>query len=70
MTKRRRSQKRWIQHALRFHKKGALHRQLGIPTDKKIPITVLKDAAHAPGKLGRRARLALNLRKINQRRHK
>lgn len=60
------SKKRWIQRALKYHKKGALHRQLGIPADEKIPIGVLKSAARKPGKLGRRARLALNLRNVTK----
>lgn len=29
--------KKWIQHATKKRTKGALHRQLGIPQDKKIP---------------------------------
>lgn len=45
-------------------KKGALHRQLGIPEDERIPIALLKEASHAPGKLGKRARMALTLRRI------
>lgn len=58
------TQKKWIQHALRKHKAGALHRQLGIPTEQKIPMKVLRLAAKAPGKLGYRARLAITLRKM------
>jgi hypothetical protein len=50
----------WIQDAIR--KPGALRRQLGIPAGKKIPLAVLRQAAKAEGKLGRRARLALALR--------
>jgi len=53
----------WIQRALRKHKKGALHRQLGIPLDQIIPISLLRDAAKEPGLLGQRARFALNIRK-------
>jgi hypothetical protein len=63
----RRNPKRWIQHALRHHKKGSLHRQLGIPVGKKIPLTVLRAAAKSPGLLGQRARLALNLRNLRRR---
>lgn len=63
-----RRKKRWIQRALRKHKRGALHRQLGIPVDQKIPIGLLNEAAKEPGLLGRRARLALTLRKINRKR--
>jgi hypothetical protein len=32
---------RWIQTALEGHKSGALHRQLGIPVNEKIPYGVL-----------------------------
>ena len=42
-------------------KKGALHKELGIPEGKKIPHSTLAKDAHAPGILGRRARLAETL---------
>lgn len=62
-TKRRpKAKRRWIQKALRKHKKGSLHRQLGVPTGKKIPLSILRRAARQFGILGRRARLALTLR--------
>ena len=51
---------KWIQKAVK--KPGALHKQLGVPADKKIPAKVLNKAAKAPGKLGQRARLAKTLR--------
>lgn len=61
--------KNWIQKALRYHKPGALHRQLGIPSDKKIPLKKLKKAAKKGStKVARRARLALTLRKLGARR--
>lgn len=60
---RKRSKKRWIQHALRKHKKGALHRQLGIPEGEKIPLSLLHVVAIQPGLAGQRARFALNVRK-------
>jgi hypothetical protein len=60
---RKRSRKGWIQKALRKHKKGALHRQLGIPVGETIPLSLLRDAAKAPGLLGQRARFALNVRR-------
>jgi len=62
----RRQKTRWIQRALRKHKKGALHRQLGIPEGEIIPLALLRDASKAPGLLGQRARFALNLRKIKR----
>ena len=51
---------KWIAKAI--SKPGALHKQLGIPTGKKIPSKTLAKAAKAPGKLGKRARLAKTLR--------
>jgi hypothetical protein len=56
---------KWIQRALQKHKKGALHRQLRISEDKKIPITMLKKAAKSKGIKGRRARLAMTLRRFH-----
>ena len=51
----------WISSAIK--KPGALHRQLHVPAGKKIPLAKLKAAAMKPGKLGQRARFALNMRK-------
>ena len=51
---------KWIQSA--HIKKGALHRELGVPTSEKIPAGKLKKAEHAGGKLGKRARLAETLK--------
>lgn len=57
----RKRKKKWIQ---KLHlKKGALHRQLGIPVGERIPDSTLREAAKAGGKLSKRAQLALNLRK-------
>ena len=39
-------------------KKGALHKDLGIPMGEKIPKATLEKAASRPGKVGRRARTA------------
>lgn len=67
----RRTNKRWIQDALKYHKKGALHRQLGVPLGEKIPVARLRAAAKGGlTKKARRARLALTLRKINSKRRK
>lgn len=52
--------KKWIQDAIK--KPGALHKQLGVPEDKKIPKGKLDKAAKKGGKLGKRARLAETLR--------
>ncbi len=66
MKKRKKKTKRWIQGALRKHKRGALHKQLGIPVGEVIPIRRLESASKRPGLLGKRARLAMNLRKIRR----
>lgn len=50
---------KWIATAIK--KPGALHKQLGIPADKKIPKKTLEAAAKKPGKEGKRARLAETL---------
>lgn len=50
----------WIAGAIKHP--GALHKQLGIPKGEKIPAKRLAKAAKAPGKLGKRARLAEVLR--------
>jgi hypothetical protein len=55
---------KWIQKAIK--KPGALHAQLGIPKDKKIPASVLAKAAKEGGKLGQRARLAQTLKKMKK----
>lgn len=52
--------KKWIQGAIK--KPGALHAQLGVPQGQKIPAKKLAAAAKAPGKLGKRARLAQTLK--------
>lgn len=67
MTRRHTHKRRWIQRAIHKHKKGALHRQLGIPEGEVIPLTLLRDAAEEPGLLGQRARFALNVRKFRKR---
>jgi hypothetical protein len=56
--------KKWIQAAIK--KKGALSKQLGVPEKKNIPVSKLKAASDEPGKLGKRARLALTLRKLHK----
>ncbi len=54
--------KKWIQNAV--SKPGALHEQLGISIKKKIPLNTLESAAHKGGKLGQRARFAMNMKHI------
>jgi len=64
----KKSKKRWIQSAIK--KPGALRRQMGVKKGQKIPISKLRKAAKAKGKLGRRARLALTLRKLRKKKKK
>lgn len=45
--------------------KGGLHRSLGVPAGKTIPVSKVRAAAKKPGKVGAQARLALTLRKLN-----
>lgn len=47
-------------------KKGALHKELGIKEDKKIPKKALDKAAKKPGIEGKRARLAKTLESIHK----
>ena len=56
--------KKWIQSAIKHP--GALHRALGVKKGHKIRESLLRSAAKKPGKLGRRARLALTLRKMHK----
>lgn len=73
--------RKWIQSALRNSKKGALSRQLGIPIEENIPISLLEDIIRRENKeiiyykgrrivvtplLTRRANLALNLKKMKR----
>ena len=52
----------WIQDAVKSHKKGTLHRQLGVPMNKRIPKVLLSHIKSAdigktvrnPSKTGRR----------------
>lgn len=53
------AEKKWMQKAF-GRNKGALHRQLGVPEDEPIPASKLRAAAAKGGKLGLRARAALN----------
>lgn len=56
--------KKWIQ-AMHM-KKGALHKEMGIPEGKKIPAKKLSAAAKKGGKLGKRARLAQTLKGLRK----
>jgi hypothetical protein len=52
--------KKWIQDAIQ--KPGSLRKSLGIKEGEKIPDKMLDKAAKAPGKMGKRARLAKTLK--------
>lgn len=55
--------KNWIAGATK--NKGALHRELGVPTDKKIPAKTLAQAARSDNPTERkRANLAKTLGKV------
>ena len=54
--------KNFIQSAIKHP--GALHAELHVPQGKKIPAKTLAAAAKKGGKLGRRARFALTLKKL------
>lgn len=54
--------KKWMQKVSKGLKHGALHRELGIPSGKKIPAGTLAAAAQKDGILGKRARLAETFR--------
>ena len=55
---------KWIAKAIK--KPGALHKELGVPEDKKIPAKKLASAAKKPGKEGKRARLAETLKSFHR----
>jgi hypothetical protein len=55
--------KSWIQGAIKHP--GALHEEMGIPKNKKIPKGKLTKAAKKGGAMGRRARLAMTLAKFH-----
>lgn len=58
--------KKFIRKAIK--KPGALHKQLGVPEDEKIPKSKLRAAAKKGNtKLAKRARLALTLEKLPHR---
>jgi hypothetical protein len=59
--KKRQSKKKWMQGAVK--RPGQLHRDLGVPKGKKIPKAKVKAAAKKKGKVGQRARFALNASK-------
>lgn len=55
---------KWIQGAIKHP--GALRKELHVKKGHVIPMAKLKKAAHAKGKEGKRARLALTLKKMHR----
>lgn len=56
---------KWIQGAIK--KPGALHKELGVPLDKKIPVKKLNKAANSTNPtLAKRANLAKTLKKLHK----
>jgi hypothetical protein len=64
LSEEEKKKKKWIQDAIK--KPGALHKSLKVKSDKDIPVGKLEKASKKGGKLGKRARLALTLRKLNK----
>jgi len=56
---------KWIQKAIKH--KGALRKELGVKEGQTIPQSKLEEAAKKGGTLGRRARLAITLRRLRSR---
>lgn len=59
---------KWIAGAVKKSRRGALHRALHVPAGRKIPMSRLRSASHKRGKTGRRARLAMTLRRLGKHR--
>ena len=59
------SEAKWMKKAFGKNK-GALHAELGIPKDEKIPTAELEKAAKKGGKEGKRAQAALNAREATE----
>ena len=56
--------KKWIQDAIK--KEGSLRKTMKTKKGETIPVSKLEKAAKKGGKTGKRARLALTLRKLNE----
>jgi hypothetical protein len=64
LSEEEKKKKKWIQKAI--EKEGSLRKSLKTKEGKNIPVSKLKSAAKKGGKMGKRARLALTLRKLNE----
>jgi len=58
------AKEKWIQKA--HIKKGALHKELGVPAEKKIPQKKLKAAEKKGGLVAKRAHLAETLKLLRK----
>lgn len=58
------SKKNWVADATK--NKGGLHKSLGVPEGKKIPVKKIEKAASKPGLVGKQARLAETLSKLKK----
>lgn len=54
----------WISGAINPKHKDLLHKELGVPADKPIPVAKERAAARGNSATAKRARLALTLRKL------
>ncbi len=61
----KKSKKKWIQAAVSKNP-GALREELGVTGSETIPAGKLARAAKKPGKTGKRARLAIMLKKFSK----
>jgi hypothetical protein len=58
------AKKNWIKDAIK--KPGALRKSLGVKKGENIPAKKLEEASKKPGKMGKRARLAQTLKKMQK----
>lgn len=58
--------KKWIQKAVPKSHRGMLKKELGVPKGKKIPAKKLAAAAKKGGVEGKRANLAITLKKLHK----
>jgi hypothetical protein len=56
--------KKWIKEAVKHL--GALRKTAGVKKGETIPVDELEELADKPGKTGKRARLAITLRKMRK----
>jgi hypothetical protein len=64
MVAKKKAKKNWIKGAIK--KPGSLRKALGVKDKEVIPSKELAAAAKKPGKIGKRARLAITLKKMRK----